>query len=124
MMTAKQMLAQKPAKPFEVKRVVRVNPPTVNVAAPNVTVDTREFASAIATISSHLKTMADQHAQTLSTIERNAILLQALIEQVGKMQKHAPAAPPVMKRPGQFHVVFDREDGETVGMRVIPEDAH
>lgn len=94
--------------------IVKVGAPQidVNVDAPNVTIDSKEFAAAINKLSDSMQLIAQQ---------QNAILeaIKTLAGRDTKVEvKPADVKLPATQRPRSFYVELDKEDGETVGMRI------
>lgn len=109
---------------------LRVNPPQVKVGSPQVRVDvpapqlnmdTKEFAAAIRGLGSAIAAIADQQTQILQTMQQQQALLTELV------RKDAPTVnvpQPTVKmapRPRSFRVELEKEGGETVGMYIEAE---
>ena len=106
---------------------LQVNPPKIHMSMPeikipdiksDVSVDTAPIAAAL---NEAFKVMAQIAAQQTA-------ILQVLQQLAGKDVKVDVPQPKVTvqaaKRPGAYYVEFDKEDGETVGMRISAETSH
>ena len=124
MATAKDRITPKPApknNEAEGAMTLRVSPPVVKVGSPQVTVkvaspqlnmDSKAFGDAINQLAQGLAQVAQQQGQILQAI-------QALASREVKVEvKPADVKLPASKRPRSFYVELDKDDGETVGMRI------
>ncbi len=94
---------------------VQVNP-IIRVPKPQVTMnpaDNSAIAQALTELGNHMRQIASIQADTLTTL---AEVMRALNSQ--EAPKITVNAPKATNRGRDFYVEFDKEDGETVGMRV------
>lgn len=139
MATAKERLKTKPAKNSDnagqTGLSVQMQPPTVKIGAPQVTVqvppikipeikipaaDMRGIASAIDQITAAMRQIAEQQNRILGAIQQQNDLMARLADR-------EPAAPTVKMpaRAGAYNVEIERDDdGATIGMRIEAERTH
>jgi hypothetical protein len=136
MASAKDKLNPKPkpaANRAEGAVQLQVNPPVVKVGAPQITVDvpapqlnmdSKPFADVVSQLGQTMARLAQQQLAILSAIEQQTEALRQLATRTDPAI-NVPA--PVVKmaaRPRDFYVELDKENGETVGMRVSAEASH
>jgi hypothetical protein len=121
-----------------VKKSSAVKQPLITVQAPvsaTLQVDTAPIAKELAeqqrVFAAFFRDLSAYQAQQLEFIQH---LHAQLHELIGFLQKNMPIKPVIVEnkienkqekaivtKPNTFYVEFDKEDGETVGMKITPE---
>lgn len=136
MPSAKDKITPKPAKPDNNATgavQLQVNPPVVKVAAPQIKVDvpapqlnmdSKQFADVVSQLGQTMARLAQQQLAILSAIEQQT---EALRQLASRSEPTINVPAPVVKmaaRPRDFYVELDKENGETVGMKISAETPH
>ncbi len=128
----KAAITPKPNKsPMRESGIVRLPAPIVKVAAPQVTVkvdapqvsiDAGEFTAAIKALTGQINTALNGIAHAMAAHDKR--LTEVAAEQQKLLKAIAENKPIVQMpaRPSSFYVELDKEDGETVGMRIAAGD--
>ena len=106
---------------------LRVQPPNINMKMPEIKIP--DIKSDVQVDTAPIAAVLEQAMQVLAQLsQQQAAILQVLQQLAGKDANVSVEAPKVTvqaaKRPGAYYVEFDREDGETVGMRISAETSH
>ncbi len=104
-----------------------VKPPTVTVAAPQVTVDTKDFMTAINALAEQVNQALSGIAQAMAAHDARLVRVAAeqskILKAIAERKDVIPQVN-IPKRPDSFYVEFAEEDGETVGMRIKANPTH
>ena len=112
----KQRLTPKKTSPS----VLNVSTSSVNLKTPTVTVEAPQMqleSTVIDALSTAIMNVAKQQAQILTAIEKQTAAIQTLANRKQDINVEAPKVN-MPARPSRFYVTLDKEDGDTVGMRI------
>lgn len=107
---------------------LRVQPPNISMKMPEI-----KIPDIKSDVNIDMKPIADAFTEAMRIFHEHAMHQQAAIMQIldvlsqkdVNVQVEAPkVSVSTPKRPGSYYVEFEREDGETVGMRISADRSH